>query len=109
MTLVAPSSGLLNLVSVWHVGNMAPFKPGERVWAGAPIAELPDVSTLRVSARGTKRSVAVLQPTNPQPFNWMRFLNGSLAASSNRLAPSPPWTSPQAGPYPEISISRSAG
>jgi HlyD family secretion protein len=51
MTLVAPSSGLVNLVSVWHVGNMAPFKPGERVWAGAPIAELPDVSTLRVSAR----------------------------------------------------------
>ncbi len=51
MTLVAPSSGLVNLVSVWHAGNEAPFKPGERVWAGAPIAELPDVSTLRVSAR----------------------------------------------------------
>jgi HlyD family secretion protein len=51
MTLVAPSSGLVNLVSVWHAGNEAPFKPGERVWPGAPIAELPDVSTLRVSAR----------------------------------------------------------
>jgi HlyD family secretion protein len=51
MTLVAPSSGLVNLVTVWHAGNEAPFKPGERVWAGAPIAELPDVSTLRVSAR----------------------------------------------------------
>ncbi len=51
MTLVAPSSGLVDLVSVWHAGGEAPFKPGERVWAGAPIAELPDVSTLRVSAR----------------------------------------------------------
>jgi RND family efflux transporter MFP subunit len=51
MTLLAPSSGLVNLVSVWHAGNEAPFKPGERVWPGAPIAELPDVSTLRVSAR----------------------------------------------------------
>jgi HlyD family secretion protein len=51
MTLVAPSSGLVNLVSVWHAGGEAPFKPGERVWAGAPIAELPDVSTLRVTAR----------------------------------------------------------
>jgi HlyD family secretion protein len=51
MTLVAPSSGLVNLVSVWHAGNEAPFKPGERAWPGAPIAELPDVSTLKVSAR----------------------------------------------------------
>ena len=51
MTLVAPSSGLVNLVSVWHAGGEAPFKAGERVWSGAPIAELPDVSTLRVSAR----------------------------------------------------------
>ena len=44
--------------------------------------------------------MAVLQPINPRPFNWMRFLSGSLAASSNRSAPSPPWISPQAGPYP---------
>jgi RND family efflux transporter MFP subunit len=51
MTLVAPSSGLVNLVSVWHAGSEGPFKPGERVWPGAPIAELPDASTLRVSAR----------------------------------------------------------
>ena len=29
MTLVAPSSGLVNLVSVWHAGNEAPFKPGK--------------------------------------------------------------------------------
>jgi HlyD family secretion protein len=51
MTLVAPSGGLVNLVSVWHAENEAPFKPGERAWPGAPIAELPDVSSLRVSAR----------------------------------------------------------
>jgi RND family efflux transporter MFP subunit len=51
MKLVAPASGLVNLVTVWHESGEAPFKPGERVWAGAPIAELPDVSTLRVTAR----------------------------------------------------------
>jgi RND family efflux transporter MFP subunit len=51
MTLVAPSSGLVNLVAVWHAGNESPFKAGERAWAGAPIAELPDLSTLRVGAR----------------------------------------------------------
>ncbi len=51
MTLQAPSAGLISLVPIWHPGGEAPFKPGDRAWPGAPIAELPDVSTLRVSAR----------------------------------------------------------
>jgi RND family efflux transporter MFP subunit len=51
MILAAPASGIVNLTSVWHSGGVGPFKPGERVWSGAPIAELPDMSTLRVSAR----------------------------------------------------------
>lgn len=69
MTLVAPSNGLVNLVSVWHAGGEAPFKPGERVWAGAPIAELPDVSTLRVSARvdeADRGRLAAHQPATVQ-------------------------------------------
>ena len=69
MTLVAPSSGLVNLVSVWHAGGEAPFKPGERVWAGAPIAELPDVSTLRVAARvdeADRGRLAAHQPATVQ-------------------------------------------
>jgi HlyD family secretion protein len=69
MTLVAPSSGLVNLVSVWHPGGEAAFKPGERVWAGAPIAELPDVSTLRVSARvdeAERGRLAAHQPATVQ-------------------------------------------
>jgi HlyD family secretion protein len=51
MTLQAPSSGMISLLSIWHPGGEAPFKPGDRAWPGAPMAELPDVSTLRVSAR----------------------------------------------------------
>lgn len=51
MTLQAPATGMISLVSVWHPGGEAPFKPGDRAWPGAPLAELPDVSTLRVSAR----------------------------------------------------------
>jgi RND family efflux transporter MFP subunit len=69
MTLLAPSSGLVNLVSVWHAGGEAPFKPGERVWAGAPIAELPDVSTLRVTARvdeAERGRLAAHQPATVQ-------------------------------------------
>jgi HlyD family secretion protein len=51
MTLQAPSTGMISLVSIWHPGGEAPFKPGDRAWPGAPLAELPDISTLRVSAR----------------------------------------------------------
>lgn len=51
MILTAPSGGNIDLTTVWHGGGVSAFKPGERVWAGAPIAELPDASSLRVSAR----------------------------------------------------------
>ncbi len=51
MTLPAPAAGMISLISTWRPGGEAPFKPGDRAWPGAPIAELPDVSTLRISAR----------------------------------------------------------
>jgi RND family efflux transporter MFP subunit len=51
MTLLAPLAGMISLVSVWHPQGESPFKPGDRAWPGAPIAELPDVSTLQISAR----------------------------------------------------------
>jgi multidrug resistance efflux pump len=65
MTLKAPSSGVISLVPIWHNGDRQPFKAGERAWPGAPIAELPDVSSLRISARvdETERGrIAVGQP-----------------------------------------------
>lgn len=51
MTLIAPQAGTVSLVPVWHDGGVGPFKAGESVWPGAPIAELPDASSLRISAR----------------------------------------------------------
>ena len=51
MTMLAPAGGMISLISMWHPGGEAPFKPGDQAWPGAPMAELPDVSTLRVSAR----------------------------------------------------------
>jgi HlyD family secretion protein len=51
MTLLAPLAGMISLVSIWHPQGESPFKPGDRAWPGAPIAELPDVSTLQISAR----------------------------------------------------------
>ena len=51
MTLRAPSAGAISLVTVWHAESESPFKPGDQVWPGAPIAELPDPSILTISAR----------------------------------------------------------
>ena len=51
MTLKAPVSGIVSLVAVERMEGLMPFKAGDRAWPGAPIAELPDISSLRVSAR----------------------------------------------------------
>lgn len=69
MTLQAPLAGTISLVPVWHPGGESPFKPGDRAWPGAPIAELPDVSSLRVSARAdeTERGrLALKEAVNAQ-------------------------------------------
>lgn len=50
MAVKAPAAGTVSLLSMWHDGSEGPFKAGERVWSGAPIAELPDASSLRVTA-----------------------------------------------------------
>ena len=50
MTLKAPAAGMVSLVPVWHPEGRSPFKPGDRAWPGAPIAELPDADSLRISA-----------------------------------------------------------
>lgn len=51
MSLRAPSAGIVSLISVWHNGDETPMKAGERAWPGAPLAEIPDASYLRVTAR----------------------------------------------------------
>jgi RND family efflux transporter MFP subunit len=51
MELRAPAAGMISLMQVWHPDGQAAFRPGDRAWPGAPLAELPDVSTIRVAAR----------------------------------------------------------
>ncbi|HVI06413.1 MAG TPA: efflux RND transporter periplasmic adaptor subunit [Sphingomicrobium sp.] len=51
MTLVAPGAGAVSLVKNWRAEGEAAFKPGDRVWPGAPLVELPDSSSLRVHLR----------------------------------------------------------
>jgi len=51
MTLKAPASGTISLTPLWHNGGESSFKPGEQAWPGAPLAELPDATSLRIAAR----------------------------------------------------------
>jgi RND family efflux transporter MFP subunit len=56
MTLRAPTDGVVTLFPNWRAGgwfsdNPPEFRPGDRAWNGAAIAELPDFSTLQVSSR----------------------------------------------------------
>jgi HlyD family secretion protein len=51
MSLRAPSDGTVSILQHWVGSNMAQYRAGDKTWAGAAIAELPDATTLRVSAR----------------------------------------------------------
>jgi len=68
LQVTAPADGVLSILHNWRSGNwMNPqdFKEGDRVWAGASIAELPDVASLFGSARideVERGRVAVGQP-----------------------------------------------
>jgi HlyD family secretion protein len=69
MSLLAPSPGTISLLQHWAGAGMATYKPGDRAWPGAALAELPDASTLRISARvdETERGrLAVKQPVTVQ-------------------------------------------
>ncbi len=51
MTLHATSAGTISLLQHWTGSSDAPWRPGDRTWPGAPIAILPDATTLRISSR----------------------------------------------------------
>jgi len=52
LTLRAPLDGTIALQNHWQPqGGSSPFKPGDRAWPGVGIAELPDVSSMKIAAR----------------------------------------------------------
>lgn len=69
MILRAPLPGTISLVQHWAGSGLATYKPGDRAWPGASLAELPDALTLRLSARvdETERGrLALKQPVTIQ-------------------------------------------
>jgi HlyD family secretion protein len=65
MSLKAPSDGIISLLSIWHNSGEAPFKAGERAWPGTPIAELPDLASMRIAARVDETERGRLAPSQP--------------------------------------------
>lgn len=52
LSLRAPLDGVVALQNHWQPqSGPVPFKPGDRAWPGVAIAELPDVTSLKISAR----------------------------------------------------------
>ena len=52
LTLRAPLEGVVAIQNHWQPqGGPTPFKAGDRAWPGMAIAELPDPSSLKISAR----------------------------------------------------------
>jgi HlyD family secretion protein len=51
LTMRAPLDGSFTVLTHWEPTGTVPFKPGDQVWPGASLAELPDNTTLRIAAR----------------------------------------------------------
>lgn len=56
LKIIAPVDGLVNLLpnyrsSMGRSASAPEFRPGDRAWPGAAVAEIPDMGTLRVTAR----------------------------------------------------------
>jgi HlyD family secretion protein len=51
MSLASPAAGTISVLPHWTGNGLAPFRTGDRTYSGAPIVELPDASSLRVTAR----------------------------------------------------------
>ncbi len=55
LTIFAPTDGMVHLMPNYRAGgnfgsNSPPFKEGDRAWSMAPIAQIPDLSALRITA-----------------------------------------------------------
>jgi HlyD family secretion protein len=63
LQIVAPVDGVVAIMPNWRSCCPPPdFKPGDRAWPGQIIAEVPDLSTLRVTARLEEAQRGRMQP-----------------------------------------------
>jgi RND family efflux transporter MFP subunit len=87
----APSDGVINLMQNFRAGgfgsNAPEWKEGDRAWPGAAIAELPDMSTLRMSARVEEIDRGRLQPGQEAVVRVEAIPEREFRAKVERISP----------------------
>jgi HlyD family secretion protein len=85
MSLKAPADGSVSLIPVWHDGSEGPFKAGDQVWSGAPIAELPDASSIRIAAHVDETERGRLMIAQPATLQLDAIADRQFTAKIERI------------------------
>lgn len=93
LTLRAPADGMVTIMPNfrarnWTSGGSTPdFKEGDRAWSGAVIAQLPDLNTVRVSARVDESDRGQLKPNQPAIVRIDAIADKEFAGSVAEISP----------------------
>ena len=87
LTIRAPSDGSFSILTHWEPTGMTPFKPGDRVWPGTSLAELPDATTLRVVARVEEAERGQVRLDQPVTIRLEAVTDRTLAGKVDEISP----------------------
>lgn len=88
LTLRAPLDGVVALQNHWQPqGGPTAFKTGDRAWPGAGLLELPDPSTLKITARVEEAERGQLQVGQTATVRFDSLPDRSFAASVESISP----------------------
>jgi RND family efflux transporter MFP subunit len=93
LTMRAPSDGMVTIMPnararSWTTGGSTPdFKEGDRAWAGAVIVELPDLNTVRVSARVDESDRGRLKSSQPAMVRIDAIADKEFPAAVAEISP----------------------
>jgi RND family efflux transporter MFP subunit len=93
LTLRAPADGMVTIMPNfrarnWTSGGSTPdFKEGDRAWSGAVIAQLPDLNTVRVSARVDESDRGRLKSTQPAVIRIDAIADKEFPGSVAEISP----------------------
>jgi RND family efflux transporter MFP subunit len=93
LTLRAPADGMVTIMPNfrarnWTQGGTTPdFKEGDRAWSGAVIAQLPDLSTVRVSARVDEADRGRLKSGQPATVRIDAIADKEFPATVAEISP----------------------
>ena len=77
MVLTAPQDGIVNILPNWRSqgsfgSTPPPFKEGDNAWTGAEIAEIPDLSSMRIEMKLDETDRGRIQLRQEAKVQWMR-------------------------------------